>query len=484
MSSIRPLIISTLVLVTLVSGCKSDSPTSPPGQTPPEFPTGVTTTASMGSVTVSWDPRDGATGYVVFWNTTGAVDATDSSVEVATSPFVHDGLTNGTPYYYRVASKNEAGTGTLSGQVTGVPNAAQGIRLVACGNECSFLVDAAGNLYAWGANSDGQLGVGSWSQQLTPTRVYGISDVVAVSSAGSAGGNHTLALTGDGRLYAFGYNTNGELGTGDNQPRWSPALVDGPTNFESVAAGRLHSVGVTTDGKVYVWGDNTGGHLGLGYEGGSVYSPTLVLDTLFHLTGFVTAGDRSNYFKSYNGGTHSTSMYSWGYNGADQLGRGDSVDADTPSPISGSIEFEAASSRFRHVVSLTAGRSVLSWGDNSDGQLGREGLTGAPAIISSTAHFQAVAAGQVHSIALSVDGHVWGWGYNGSGQLGEENSPGGFIPRQMENLSNVTMIAAGGSHNLAVCNDGSVWAWGMNYNGQLGDNTVTGRYQPARVMGY
>lgn len=484
MSSIRTQIVPALVLVALVSGCGSDSPTTPPEQTPPEFPTGVTATAGVGTVTVSWDARDGATGYVVFWNTTGSVEATDSSVEVAASPFVHDGLASGTPYYYRVAAKNEAGTGTLSGQVTGVPGAAPGIRLIACGYECSFLVDAAGNLYAWGANSDGQLGIGSWSQQLTPTRVNGISDVVAVSSNGSAVGNHTLALTGDGRLYAFGYNTYGALGTGDNQPRWSPELVAGPTNFESVAAGRLHSVGVTTDGQVYAWGDNVGGHLGLGYEGGYVYSPALVHSEMFHLTGFVLAGDGSSYFKTHNGGEHSSSMLSWGSNAADQLGRGDFVDADTPSAISGSLGFEAGAGRYRHVLCLTDGQAVLSWGDNSEGQLGRDGLTESPRIVSANTLFQAVAAGQWHSIALSVDGHVWAWGSNGSGQLGEENSSGGSAARQMDDLNNVTMIAAGRAHNLAVCSDGTVWAWGMNNNGQLGDNTVTGRYQPARVVGY
>ena len=484
MSSIRALILPTLVLAALVSGCGSDSPTNPPEPTPPDFPSGVTATGSVGSVTVSWEAREGATGYVVFWNTTGAVEATDSHVEVASSPFVHEGLTNGTPYYYRVASKNAAGTGALSGQVTGVPNVAQGIRLIACGYECSFLVDAAGNLYAWGANSDGQLGIGSWSQQLTPTRVHGISDVVAVSSTGSASGNQTLALTGDGRLYAFGYAPYGALGTGDNQPRWSPALVDGPrisNQWPRDACIRWESppmekstYGVTTPGAISAWGTTVG----------ACFSPTLVLSVPFDLTGFVLAGDGSSYFKSYNGGTHSTSMYSWGNNGSGQLGRGESVDSDTPSPISGSIGYVAGASRYRHVLSLTDGGSVLSWGDNSDGQLGREGLTGEPRIVSANTHFKAIAAGLFHSLALSVDGHVWVWGSNSSGQLGEEYSPGGFAPHQMENLSNVTMIAAGRAHNLAVCSDGTVWAWGMNYNGQLGDNTVTGRYQPARVVGY
>lgn len=484
MSSIRSLIIPALVLVNLLSGCGSDSPTNPPESTPPAAPTGLIATPGTGSVTVSWDARVGATGYVVFWNTIGEVDATDSQVEMATSPLVHNSLTNGTPYYYRVASKNDAGTGTLSGQVTGLPNVAPGIRLVACGDQSSFLVDASGNLYAWGGNSDGQLGIGSFSQAMTPTRVTGISDVVAVSSGGSSGGRHTLALTGNGQLYAFGYNTDGRLGTGENQPKWSPALVSGPTNFESAAAGRLHSVGVTTDGNIYVWGNNTGGTLGLGYEGGSVWSPTLVLSVPYQLTGFVLAGDVSSFFKSYNGGTHSITMYSWGNNDWGQLGRGDFVDPTTLSTISGTNQTVAAATRYRHVVSLQEGGTVLSWGNNGAGQLGREGGTGAPASISASPIFQAVAAGSFHSLALSVNGNVWAWGSNSYGQMGEDNYAGGSAPHEMENLTNVRMIASGESHNLALRSDGTVWAWGKNNNGQLGDNTTMSRYEPARVMGY
>jgi alpha-tubulin suppressor-like RCC1 family protein len=484
MSSRRSLLVLTMVLAMAAAGCGSDSPTANEPAQKLGPPSGVTATPEVGSVTVTWAARAGATGYTVFWDTLGQVDAADSTVEVSSSPFVHGGLTNGTTYHYRVASRNGAGLGDLSGQVSAKPNPAVGVRLIACGYSTSYLVNSEGYLYAWGANDDGQLGQGSWSYQYTPTSVPGVSDVVAVSG----GQRHTLVLTGNGQVYAMGYNTNGQLGVGDNQPRWWATPVSGLTNIVSIAAGRLHSVACTADGEVYVWGDNTSGRLGVGEEGGSVYEPTLVYTDFFHHGGFVAAGNGCSFFKANNGNPEDTALVSWGNNSAGQLGRDlDNYDAwNIPAYVNNTVTITAASIRHMHILALSPGGDPVSWGLNSDGQLGDGSTTqrAAPVNVNLVEHVQAVATGVFFSLALGEDGRIMCWGANYSGQLGDGTHNSTPTRTWVNDLTNITMIAAGEAHSLALRADGTVWSWGRNTDGQLGDGNVVDRSEPARVVGY
>ncbi len=473
-----------ILLFLLGQGCNSDSPTGNENPEPPEAPDGVMATAAPGSVTLTWNAVTGATSYEVFWDTDGSVDASDQSVEAAASPFVHTALTNGTPYHYRVAAVNGAGMSNLSGQVSATPNQALGVRLIACGENCSFLVNAQGNLYAWGKNSDGQLGIGSWSSQYEPVLVPGVSDVVAVSSSWQ----HTLVLTGSGQVYAMGYNTYGALGTGDNQGRWYPTPVSGPTNFVSIAAGRTHSVGITADGGAYVWGSNTGGVLGLGYEGGWVEVPTLAMTSFWHTPGLAAAGNNASFFKPDDDGVNSSAMFSWGSDN-DHLGRdtgGNSELAHTPSAIPGTVNVMAISSRYLHALGLREDGSVLSWGINAEGQLGRytEGSSGLPDAVELVQHVTAVSTGNFHSLALGDDGRVMAWGNNGGGQLGDGTTVDSSVRTWVNNLTGITMIAAGGNHNLALRNDGTVWAWGGGTYGQLGIGNTLNQVEPVQVHGF
>lgn len=474
----------TLLITALASGCSSDSPTGAEPSVPPP-PTGVMATAVDASVTLTWTAQSDVTGYTIYWDTVGHVDSGDSSFAVAAPPFVHTGLTNGTTYYYRVGSQNKAGPGPLSGQVSATPSGATGVRAIACGKSSSFLVDGSGNVHAWGANDDGQLGIGSLRRALTPTLVGGITDVVAISS----NEHHTLALTGSGRLYAWGYNTDGELGNGSNQPASSPTQVSGPTDFAAIAAGEHYSIGVTSDGRVWAWGSNVDGHLGLGYEGGTVLVPTLVTTSVLNTPGMVAAGAATSFFKPDDTATNGVSIYSWGSNIAGELGRDDGNDStirNTPGVISGTVNVTAISIRYCHILALREDGSVLAWGGNSDGQLGNGSTTSrnAPDAVRLVQHVLAVAAGTMHSLALGDDGRVMAWGGNGFGQLGDGTYNSSPIRLWVNNLTNITMIAAGESHNLALRDDGTLWSWGSNTYGQLGNGGVGGQLEPVEVNGY
>jgi len=201
-----------------LAGCGDDTPSPVSLPSTLSAPTGVIAVAGNGSVSLSWDVVAGATAYRIYWDTAGSVDASDSVITVTLPELAHSSLTNGTNYYYRVNASNTAGESALSAQVTAMPTGAAAFRLIACGPSASFLVNDAGLLYAWGDNTFGQLGIGSFARKLRPTVVRGVGDIVAVA----AGGRHVIALSGSGRAYAWGSNDWGQLGDGSRSLRWTP----------------------------------------------------------------------------------------------------------------------------------------------------------------------------------------------------------------------------------------------------------------------
>ena len=83
---------------------------------------------------------------------------------------------------------------------------------ITCGQTSSMAVLENGEVYGWGYNGNGQLGLGNNINQLNPQRVTGLQGVVVTSVV--CGYAHTLAVTDEGSLYAWGANSYGQLGTG------------------------------------------------------------------------------------------------------------------------------------------------------------------------------------------------------------------------------------------------------------------------------
>ena len=139
---------------------------------------------------------------------------------------------------------------------------------------CSFGIDNAGNLWAWGDGSSGKLGLGSTSNQTTPQQVTLPATVLQVSSqddryaAVATFEGHTLVLLTDGRVYAAGDNSYGALGLGNttNYTSFQHVSALGTDNAEVIAAGGFYGYSVVrkTDGTIRTFGYNGYGQLGLG----------------------------------------------------------------------------------------------------------------------------------------------------------------------------------------------------------------------------
>lgn len=367
------------------------------------------------------------------------------------------------------------------------------------------VVDGRGAVWAWGWNGYGQLGNGTTNDSMLPVQVTGLTDAVATGG----GKEHSLAVKSDGTVWAWGYNGYGQLGhePGDGDSvteaggyyRPNPVQVPGLTGVVSVAGGNLHSLALKGDGTVWAWGFNGYGQLGHDNSTDSVLPnldrynpfPTQVAG----LTDVVAVS--GNCWHSLAVESNGT-VWAWGYNDHGQLGDGTTEWRDAPVQVTGLTGITAVSAGFYHSIALKSDGTAWTWGLNERGQLGNGTTTSSliPVQVSGLTGATTVGAGELHCIALKDEGTVWAWGDNSHGQLGDgsplypdpEDPPPGVVPwkttpAQVIQLTDVVTIAAGGAHNLTVKADGTAWAWGYNASGELGNNSADSSSTPVQVIG-
>uniref|UniRef100_A0A3B3YBT6 RCC1 domain containing 1 n=1 Tax=Poecilia mexicana TaxID=48701 RepID=A0A3B3YBT6_9TELE len=150
---------------------------------------------------------------------------------------------------------------------------------LALGGEHAVLLTAAGAVYTWGQGSHGQLGHGGLISEEEPRTVEALWGMTMRSVA--AGGWHSICVGDGGDLYVWGWNESGQLGLpsrglrkasqqkGDQQAVFIsiqafPALVDVSPSCEisTVSCGSRHTAAVTTTGYLYTWGWGEYGQLG------------------------------------------------------------------------------------------------------------------------------------------------------------------------------------------------------------------------------
>ena len=141
-----------------------------------------------------------------------------------------------------------------------------GVSKVAAGDTHNVALKTDGTVWTWGGNASGQLGIGtigSNNGSLSPVNT-GLTNVKAIA----AGGSHTLALKNDGTVWAWGSNTQGQIGT--NSIAYyitAPVQVTGLPEITAIAAGGYVSFALTASGTIYSWGYNNDGTLGTNSQG-------------------------------------------------------------------------------------------------------------------------------------------------------------------------------------------------------------------------
>lgn len=269
-------------------------------------------------------------------------------------------------------------------EITGIEN----------GNGVSYAISAEGTLYAWGSNTNGQLGTGDQDERLVPTAVEALAGetVVAVSS----GTSHTLALTEDGQVYAFGSNTDNQVSGSEDRRVIDPVLVEGlPADIVGVTADGKTSFAVTSDGRVFGWGQSDTGQLLQGSDNGD--------------------------------GTFTV----------------DPADVAVPVELTGLPEGVIdVKGGARWAVALTEDGDVYAWGPNDEGPTG--GLDGDPEAESDVSFLPTkimeldevniveIQTGPNSIIAVSDTGAVFTWGSNSDGRLGYASEGSVYTPQEVD----------------------------------------------------
>jgi alpha-tubulin suppressor-like RCC1 family protein len=167
---------------------------------------------------------------------------------------------------------------TTSFQSVTIKGLAPGAKIVsiAAGLRHSLALDSDGKLWATGYNHDGELGLGKYSYTENEFQLVTISGTMPFAKVISiaAGNLYSFAMTNDSsRLWATGRNGEGQLGLGNNNYQTSFQLASN-AKIVFIAAHWEHSLVVTSDGKLWVTGSNGAGQLGLGDDGGcNVFTP-------------------------------------------------------------------------------------------------------------------------------------------------------------------------------------------------------------------
>lgn len=340
---------------------------------------------------------------------------------------------------------NEGSTGpNATPALLSLPGATGPVVQVAAGGSFSLVVTSTGQLYAFGYGTYGELGsgppVGGHSSTPTLVTLPGASGPVTQIAAGSS---FSLAVTSTGQLYSFGENKYGQLGREENvgtaTPSPTPTQVFLPGAVGPVirvVAGNVHSLAITASGQLFAFGDNFSGELGNTTNNGiSKPNPTPTLVSLPGAGGPVVQAAAGNGYSLVV--TSTGQLFSFGYNHYGALGREENSGTDNANPTPAQVSLPGESG---------------------------------PVVFASS--------GAEHSYALTSSGQLYAFGDNRYGQLGTTANAGTENPNPSPALVSlpapIVQIGGGDNHALAVTANGELLSFGINFYGQLGRPTDSG----------
>ena len=336
---------------------------------------------------------------------------------------------------------------------------------IICGNGITVCISEDETVFYFGKNTLYSNVLSS--NFLPPAKVPSLCNIQSIS----LGLEHCICLDSNGNLFTFGKNTYGQLGIGKdyNELVFSsePIKVELPSVIQ-VSCSAFSNVCLTIEG-LFSFGDNRYGALGLGKKE-SCNSPQLI-DSLQDVE-FIESGGGHHICKCLNG-----DIYSWGFNGYGQLGIG--TDTCQNSPVKcinwpdDIVDIKCGGS---HTLVLTNTQEVYSCGSNYYGELGieefEEEFSSKLQKVNKLIDIIRIECGDNHSMCIDANGYMWVFGDNNSGELGI----GGFwetlySPKCIESLSNVTDISSKGCHVFVKTSNNEIFTFGNNFSLQLGIET-------------
>ena len=350
----------------------------------------------------------------------------------------------------------------------------------------SCVLRSDGNLFCFGDDSEGQLGdcdtvSGKWEPARALSDVISFSlGGINTSESGSTyitrEVGHTCAVTENGELYCWGTNRDGQVGVSSSQNYvTSPVFIT--DEVKMVSAGGKHTCILKQDKSLWCWGDNSSKQISSNPDlNSSLKSP---FNVKFSDAGVETFSDVSaggNFTCASSEGR----VICWGDNSLGQLGTFSKTYGPVDINLSDVVDVEAG---LYHACALRSGGDLYCWGWNYWGQVG-VGLSSesvrTPAFVMSDV--KKVSLGFFHTCALKNTGEVLCWGWNYWGQLGDvESNIFSNVPRPVSVSQKVRDVSAGGNHTCVITEGKNVLCWGYNIAGQIGRLTQIRESFPVNV---
>ena len=269
-------------------------------------------------------------------------------------------------------------------------------------NDTWYVINSNREIYAWGNNEYGQLGIGNTENQSTPQKIEGLTNVEEIYAEDYS----IYAKTTTGELYAWGNNEYGQLGIGNTENQSTPVKINGIDNIKEYEYGLL----LTEKGEVYkvnqenkwkkIEGLTNAKEIYCIYSNGTIYAKTT--------TGEVYEVNQENKWEKIEGLTNIKELYV----------------------------------NYSSIYAKTTTGELYVWGNNEDGQLGIENIEyqDTPVKIENLANVEEIYIANTSIYAKTINGEVYVWGNNEDGQLGIGNTTNQSAPVKIEGLTNLEKI--------------------------------------------
>nr|QBK90128.1 MAG: regulator of chromosome condensation protein [Pithovirus LCPAC102] len=327
------------------------------------------------------------------------------------------------------------------------------VKSVSCGDYHTIIIDGNNELWSFGYNKFGQLGLEDNNNKKIPTKIEFNYKVKSVS----CGEFHTIIIDENDELWGFGNNYHGQLGlgVGNNDSINIPTKIEFNYKVKSISCGRNHTIIIDENDYLWSFGDNRNGQLGLNYYLGSKYSNNRNIPIKIEF----------NYkVKSVScGGAHTIIidendyLWSFGCNDTGQLGIkiGYYIDIYIPTKIAFNHKVKSVSCGNDHTIIIDENDKLWAFGDKNYGQLGLGDIKydidiDIPTKIPFNYKVKSVSCGNIYTTIIDENNEIWSFGCNRDGQLGLGDTDNINIPTKIAFNDKVKSISCGKQHTLII----------------------------------
>ncbi|MBQ2662980.1 MAG: hypothetical protein IJG16_02410, partial [Clostridia bacterium] len=288
---------------------------------------------------------------------------------------------------------------------------------VAAGTDHTAAIASDGRMYVTGNNDRHQLGMtlasGTKTYDFTYLPVTFDDPLSEKFVAVEAGNGFTIAITNKGNVYGWGDNSYGQLGLGDDTYIAKPQKIS-VEHVRNISAGKQHSLFVQMDGTVYAAGNYEDNRLGLYNLQDNVTVPTKVAEFDKQPVVKASAGGDYSFVLKYD-----TSAAAVGKNSVGQLGIGNTLSYTSMQPVNKTDLYDISAGD-NHAMAIDSTGKLYVWGDNTYGQLGKGGMTDGTITLINTPEdnptflngvvVRTLSAGNGYSVFSDASGVVYGMG--------------------------------------------------------------------------